>query len=62
MKHEVYIYNNSNAVVQTRTGENGQLEVLIQAVEDRFRDQVATGSGGFPETMEQFYRMQRNAN
>ncbi|ENB9664881.1 MULTISPECIES: tape measure protein [Pseudomonas] len=62
VKHEVYIYNNSNAVVQTRTGENGQLEVLIQAVEDRFRDQVATGSGGFPETMEQFYRMQRNAN
>ncbi|MBF8774457.1 phage tail length tape measure family protein [Pseudomonas fulva] len=61
VKHEVYIVNNSNAVVETRTGEDGRLEVLIQAVEDRLSDQVARGWGTFTQTLEQSYVMKRNA-
>lgn len=59
--HQVYIVNNSNAVVETRTGEDGRLEVLIQAVEDRLAEQVATGWGTFTQALEQSYVMRRNA-
>lgn len=60
MKHEVFIVNNSNAVVETRTGEGGRLEVLIQEVENRLADQVATGWGTFTQALEQSYVMKRN--
>ncbi|WP_323614997.1 tape measure protein [Pseudomonas putida] len=61
VKHEVYIVNNSNAVVETRTGEDGRLEVLIQEVENRLADQLATGWGTFTQSLEQSYVMKRNA-
>ncbi len=60
--HQVYIVNNSNSVVETRTGEDGRLEVLVQAVEDRLVDQVAAGWGNFTQVLEQSYAMKRNAS
>lgn len=60
--HQVYIVNNSNAVVETRTGEDGRLEVLVQAVEDRLVGQVAAGWGNFTQVLEQSYVMKRNAS
>ncbi|MNP34274.1 hypothetical protein D3C76_1275530 [compost metagenome] len=60
--HQVYIVNNSNAVVETRTGENGRLEVLIQAVEDRLVDQMATGWGNFVQVTEQAYGLKRQGD
>lgn len=60
--HQVFIVNNSNSVVETRTGEDGRLEVLVQAVEDRLVDQVAAGWGNFTQVLEQSYSMKRNAS
>lgn len=60
--HQVYIVNNSNAAVETRTGENGRLEVLIQAVEDRLVDQMAAGWGNFVQVTEQAYGLKRQGS
>ncbi|MFG0754886.1 phage tail length tape measure family protein [Pseudomonas sp. TYF_14] len=60
--HQVFIVNNSNAVVETRTGEGGRLEVLVQAVEDRLVDQMAAGWGSFVEVTEQAYGLKRQGS
>lgn len=60
--HQVYIVNNSNALVETRTGQNGRLEVLVQAVEDRLVDQMATGWGNFVQATEQAYGLRRQGD
>lgn len=60
--HQVFIVNNSNSVVETRTGEDGRLEVLVQAVEDRLVGQVAAGWGNFTQVLEQSYVMKRNVS
>ncbi|WP_060538778.1 tape measure protein [Pseudomonas sp. NBRC 111125] len=60
--HQVFIVNNSNAVVDTRTGEDGRLEVLIEQVEERLSKQMATGWGSFVEATEQAYGLRRSGS
>ncbi|ORL69662.1 hypothetical protein B7H19_09205 [Pseudomonas putida] len=58
-QQNVVIHNYSTSQVQTRQSANGDLEVIIQAVEDHLSNQIATGYGQFVDAGEGAYGWKR---
>ncbi|AEJ13047.1 prophage tail length tape measure [Pseudomonas putida S16] len=58
-QQNVVIHNYSTSQVQTRQSSNGDLEVIIQAVEDHLSNQIATGYGQFVDAGEGAYGWKR---